>query len=198
MHKGFSYLLSWLLLTSLVACTSTGKSYKVPKTSKNMNQAVKRYKVPKVPYTLDADGDGVENHKDKCPNTQQGQTVSDTGCSGIEKIPAPIFQNINFGYNKASLIDGAHQILDHITLSLKAKPEIDVEVQGHTDSSKDRAYNQKLSLQRAKTVKAYLVEKGIDKERIHPTAYGQDRPIADNKTAKGRAMNRRVQTIPII
>jgi outer membrane protein OmpA-like peptidoglycan-associated protein len=82
-------------------------------------------------------------------------------------------------------------------LSLKAKPEIYVEVQGHTDSSGDRAYNQKYPYSVQRRLRPIWWKRGF-KERIYPTAYRQDRPIADNKTAKGRAMNRRVQTIPII
>jgi len=200
MQKVFWHLLTWMVLLNFVACTSTGKVHKVPKISENTDQKANVYKVPKISekYTLDDDNDGVENYKDKCPNTDQGVSVSESGCSDIKKIIVPIFQNINFGYNRANLIDGIYPILDQISISLKSKPEIDVEVQGHTDNRGNRAYNHKLSLKRAEAVKAYLVGKGINKERIHATAYGQEKPIADNKTKKGRALNRRVQTIPII
>jgi OOP family OmpA-OmpF porin len=72
-----------------------------------------------------------------------------------------------------------------------------VEIQGHTDSRGKHDYNVGLSQRRAETVKAYLVTKGVDSERIVPRGYGPDRPIATNSSARGRAINRRVEFKPI-
>jgi OOP family OmpA-OmpF porin len=64
---------------------------------------------------------------------------------------------------------------------------------GHTDSVGSDAYNQKLSVRRAEAIKAYLVSKGIEKNRIYTEGKGEKQPVADNKTAEGRAKNRRVE-----
>ncbi len=64
---------------------------------------------------------------------------------------------------------------------------------GHTDSVGGDAYNQKLSVSRAEAVKAYLVGKGIEKNRVYTEGKGEKQPVADNKTAEGRAKNRRVE-----
>ncbi|MDP9046325.1 MAG: OmpA family protein, partial [Pseudomonadota bacterium] len=64
---------------------------------------------------------------------------------------------------------------------------------GHTDSIGSDAYNQRLSVRRADAVKAYLVKKGIEKNRVYTEGKGKKQPVADNKTAAGRAKNRRVE-----
>ena len=64
---------------------------------------------------------------------------------------------------------------------------------GHTDSVGSDTYNQKLSIRRSEAVKAYLVSKGIEKNRVYTEGKGEKQPVADNKTAEGRAKNRRVE-----
>ena len=64
---------------------------------------------------------------------------------------------------------------------------------GHTDSVGTDAYNEKLSVQRSETVKAYLVSKGVEKNRIYTEGKGESSPVADNKTKEGQAKNRRVE-----
>ena len=70
-----------------------------------------------------------------------------------------------------------------------------IEIVGHTDSQGDEVYNQKLSLSRANTVANYLIDKGINKGSIKTLGLGETKPIADNTTAKGREINRRVEFI---
>ncbi|NIR36607.1 MAG: OmpA family protein, partial [Actinobacteria bacterium] len=70
-----------------------------------------------------------------------------------------------------------------------------VRVEGHTDASGDHDHNMELSLERATSVVAYLVEKGIAEERLEPRGLGPDSPVADNDTPEGRAANRRVEFI---
>jgi len=85
--------------------------------------------------------------------------------------------------------------LDQVAAALKANPDWHVTVEGHTDSTSTPAHNLDLSARRAAAVKAYLVAAGIDAGRIATSGFGQDRPVADNGTALGRAQNRRVEIV---
>lgn len=98
-----------------------------------------------------------------------------------------------FDFNKAVLKPEGKAKLDDLTGKVK---DINLEViiaVGHTDSVGTDAYNQKLSVNRAEAVKAYLVSKGIEKNRVYTEGKGKKQPVADNKTAEGRAKNRRVE-----
>jgi len=77
---------------------------------------------------------------------------------------------------------------------MKDYPDLNVVIEGHTDSVGSNAYNQKLSQERANAVKKYMVEKnGINAGRITPKGFGEEQPIASNATKEGRAKNRRVE-----
>ncbi|MFZ6726955.1 outer membrane protein OmpA [Undibacterium sp. MH2W] len=98
-----------------------------------------------------------------------------------------------FDFDKAVLKPEGKKQLDDMAAKLK---EINLEVVvavGHTDSVGTDAYNQKLSIRRAEAVKAYLVTKGIEANRVYTEGKGKKQPVADNKTAEGRAKNRRVE-----
>jgi OOP family OmpA-OmpF porin len=77
--------------------------------------------------------------------------------------------------------------------SLLANPEVRIEIGGHTDATGSAATNRRLSLQRAQSVKAYLVRKGVRPDRLETVGYGPDNPIATNDTEEGRRENRRVE-----
>lgn len=98
-----------------------------------------------------------------------------------------------FDFDKSVLKPEGKAKLDDVASKVK---NINLEViiaVGHTDSIGSDAYNQKLSVRRAEAVKAYLVSKGIDKSRVYTEGKGEKQPVADNKTAAGRAKNRRVE-----
>ena len=97
-----------------------------------------------------------------------------------------------FDFDKAVLKPEGKAKLDDLSAKVK---DINLEViiaVGHTDSVGSDAYNQKLSVRRAEAVKAYLVSKGIEKNRVYTEGKGEKQPVADNKTKEGRAKNRRV------
>ncbi|MPM89048.1 hypothetical protein SDC9_136156 [bioreactor metagenome] len=98
-----------------------------------------------------------------------------------------------FDFDKSVLKPEGKAKLDDLVSKVK---NINLEViiaVGHTDSIGSDAYNQKLSVRRAEAVKAYLVSKGIEKNRVYTEGKGEKQPVADNKTAAGRAKNRRVE-----
>jgi len=105
-----------------------------------------------------------------------------------------IDQKIHFDFDKATIKKESYGILDDVANVLKANPNIKrVRIEGHTDSIGTDAYNQKLSERRANSVRDFLVSKGIDASRLEAVGYGESRPIDDNKTAAGRANNRRTE-----
>ena len=98
-----------------------------------------------------------------------------------------------FDFDKSALKKEGKAKLDDLVGKVKGiNLEVIIAV-GHTDSVGADAYNQKLSVRRAEAVKAYLVSKGIEKNRVYTEGKGEKQPVADNKTAAGRAKNRRVE-----
>ena len=98
-----------------------------------------------------------------------------------------------FDFNKSVIKPEGKAKLDDLISKIQGiNLEVIIAV-GHTDSVGSDAYNQKLSIRRSEAVKAYLVSKGIEKNRVYTEGKGEKQPVADNKTAEGRAKNRRVE-----
>ena len=98
-----------------------------------------------------------------------------------------------FDFDKSVLKPEGKAKLDDLVGKVKGiNLEVVIAV-GHTDATGADAYNQKLSVKRAETVKAYLVSKGIEKNRVYTEGKGEKQPVADNKTKEGQAKNRRVE-----
>ncbi len=104
-----------------------------------------------------------------------------------------VLYGVNFNFGKATLTQESYPILQNAVRILSENPHMKVEVQGYTDNVGSASYNQKLSLERAKTVKRYLTSNGIAPSRITTVGYGEKDPIGDNSTAEGRAQNRRIE-----
>lgn len=100
---------------------------------------------------------------------------------------------ISFATNSAQLTSNFYGPLNDVAVSLKNYPDTTVQIVGHTDSTGSAAYNQQLSVNRANAVVVYLTAQGVAKERMQAVGMGLNQPIADNKTAEGRAQNRRVE-----
>ncbi len=153
---------------------------------------VARYQGCPVP---DTDGDGVNDEEDKCktekgPADNYGCPVIDTKI--IERVNKAA-QNVFFSTGSSKLLAKSFPKLNDVVTILKENPTYKVSISGHTDNTGKADKNQTLSEARAASVKTYLASKGIDESRLSSAGYGQDKPVADNKTAAGRAKNRRVE-----
>jgi OOP family OmpA-OmpF porin len=101
--------------------------------------------------------------------------------------------NVQFEFNKATVLSVYGEQLQSIAAAMKAHSDIELVLEGHTDSRGSDAYNIDLSSRRAAAVKQKLAaDYGIDADRISSVGYGESRPIASNQTDEGRARNRRV------
>lgn len=104
-----------------------------------------------------------------------------------------ILVGVNFDFNSARLKSEAYPVLFHAVQVLLQNPKMDVEIVGYTDNIGTAEANKKLSVKRAQVVKDYLMARGVAASRLSVSGMGEDNPIADNKTAAGRAANRRIE-----
>lgn len=158
----------------------------------------------------DADGDGVFDRRDRCPNTPANTWVHHDGCplrtypaSDIAPTPAPVVAdevivlsdlgNVLFAFDSAELTAPAETLLVEIGKRLVTSSVVGINVAGHTDSVGADAYNQGLSERRAKSVADFLLRQGIAASKLSTEGFGESRPMVDNATDAGRAQNRRVE-----
>ncbi len=151
---------------------------------------------------LDNDKDGVLDTADKCvmqPEDLDG-CQDDDGCPEegrvcVTREKIVITDKIFFATNKSEILPKSYPLIEEIAKVLNENAHIElIEVQGHTDSQGNAAYNRKLSGERAEAVKNRLVMVGrVDPMRLQARGFGPDVPIADNKTKEGRELNRRVE-----
>lgn len=150
----------------------------------------------------DNDNDNIPDSSDKCPN--EPETVNgyqdDDGCPDQKPMPALeqagaalVLQGVNFKTGSAELTPESSAILDEVVEGLNAHPEVEIEIRGYTDDVGRAAANQKLSEQRANSVRQYLIDKGIAANRLTAVGLGEENPVASNATPEGRAQNRRIE-----
>jgi len=146
----------------------------------------------------DNDNDGFLDKDDKCPN-EPG--VAPDGCPKkynlvvVTEKKIELKQTVFFDFNKASIKSVSFALLNEVAQAMADNPKIKVEVQGHTDSVGNDAFNLKLSQSRAESVRTYLIKRGVSSDRMVPKGYGENVPIADNRTEAGRSQNRRVEFV---
>lgn len=128
--------------------------------------------------------------KASCRPPSDGAPLSLSGC---EKGDTLVLREILFETDSAQLRADSINFLNQLVYELRKNPTVKVEIQGHTDTVGSALYNVTLSQNRAESVKSYLVGAGVNPDQLVPRGYGFNMPIADNATAEGRALNRRVE-----
>lgn len=137
----------------------------------------------------DTDGDGIQDSEDECP--EEPGTPENNGCPIYEKVE--FATHIGFQTGSSKLTAESYPYLDQLVQLMIDNPDCWVKLDGHTDNTGSDAINNKLSQQRVDSIKFYLVDKGINPNRIIARGHGSSKPIAPNDTAEGRAKNRRVE-----
>jgi outer membrane protein OmpA-like peptidoglycan-associated protein len=103
------------------------------------------------------------------------------------------YDNLQFEVGKDVIVPSSFIALAGLAAVLNQSPTWKLGISGHTDNTGSEAFNERLSLNRAQSVKDFLITKGVTQDRIATTGHGSTKPIADNTTADGRALNRRVE-----
>jgi outer membrane protein OmpA-like peptidoglycan-associated protein len=162
---------------------------------------------------LDNDSDGIPDVNDLCPDQPETKNgfEDDDGCPDTlqtqsRTAPPPASANappviptarIPFASGKADIPPGSTAALDEVVRILQENPSLKLEVQGHTDNVGDDVLNMRLSLERAESVRRYLIEHGVAADRLVARGYGEARPTAGNGTGGGRSANRRIEFVPL-
>jgi outer membrane protein OmpA-like peptidoglycan-associated protein len=144
----------------------------------------------------DKDGDTVVDRADRCPD-QFGAPPE--GCPKkytlveVKREKIEIKQQVHFATAKHRVLPDSYKLLDQVVSVLNDFPKMRISIEGHTDSVGGEVMNMRLSERRSEAVLDYLVSKGISPDRLEAVGYGPTKPIASNKTAVGRAKNRRTE-----
>lgn len=130
----------------------------------------------------------------KCPNPPAGVPLDSLGCPIIFREKRTVtLRGVNFELDRATLTSSSLDILAPIADALASDTSLRIEVAGHTDASGGRAHNLRLSQSRADSVRAFFVAHGVAPDRLVARGYGPDEPVGTNRTAAGRAANRRTE-----
>lgn len=146
---------------------------------------------PVEPVRVDTDGDGIYDDEDKCLSTPAGKKVNAYGCAEAETYQQTL--DVQFDTGKSVVKEEYYKDINALADFMKKYEDTNVIIEGHSDNTGSAATNKRLSSQRAEAVRKVLIDRyGIAASRVTSKGFGPSQPIADNKTAEGRAQNRRV------
>jgi outer membrane protein OmpA-like peptidoglycan-associated protein len=137
----------------------------------------------------------IGNYMDKQEQAMRQELANVEGASiqrNLDTLAVTFKSDILFGVDSAALKPGAYDEITRVARVLNQYPQTNITIAGHTDSSGSADHNQQLSEKRAANVKNALVGEGVNPKRMHAVGYGASKPIADNSSAEGRQLNRRV------
>ena len=154
---------------------------------------------PKVKGTVkgcpDSDKDGIIDSKDKCPKV--AGVAANQGCPEIKEetkqVMTKAMEGLFFKSGSAVIQRKSYPVLDNVAKIMNENPSYKLKINGHTDNTGKEDKNLQLSKDRAAAAKAYLMSKGVDASRLTSEGFGITKPRADNSTAAGRKLNRRVE-----
>ena len=155
--------------------------------------------------SIDSDGDGVPDGIDEEPASRKGARVDSKGISlpemEVEFLTKGILRvhKIYFDTGKATLKAESYNILQEIGRILEKYPKLSIQINGHTDAIGNDDFNYNLSVERAASVRTYLLNRfaGINPENLSIRGFGRNMPLSDNQTEEGRTLNRRVEFVVI-
>lgn len=144
----------------------------------------------------DSDGDGVADRFDKCPDTPAGTVVDGSGCPikfpETQEAVVGDYSPIQFEFDSYVLKTSSYPTLDKVSQDLRDSGNA-LTLEGHASAEGTEDYNMQLSKDRANAVKNYLVNSGVDANKLEVVGYGETQPVASNATESGRIQNRRVE-----
>lgn len=197
-----------------VAAGSIAKYYRTPKDLSNLDFALAYrdalvaagWTVPRISHGVNAGNSMVVAHYGANGRDlwavlvhTPGDAAIEVGDAGLDDLARALKKDcratlagVHFDFDKATLRPESDAVLGRARAAIAANAGLALEVQGHTDAVGNDAYNQKLSEARAKAVMAWLVGKGVPAAQLTASGYGKTKPVADNETDRGRALNRRV------
>ena len=183
----------------------------------NAPKMILRAFINSAPAEADGDADGIPDCADLCMGTPAGVAVGMDGCTsrprmsrtassqkiyGHQKDPDKSLAAISgqlprilFDFNRAEVKPRYISALDKVAVTLRRRPLTQAEIHGHTDNVGTEQYNQHLSMRRARAVERYLVQKGVEGDRLFPRGFGFRKNAASNQDVDGRALNRRVEIL---
>lgn len=130
----------------------------------------------------------------RCANPPSGVPIDSLGCPIIFRATRTItLRGVNFETDRANITPASLEVLKPIAEAIASDTSLRIEVAGHTDATGSRTHNRRLSQARADSVRAYFIAAGVSADRLVARGYGPDQPVATNRTAAGRALNRRTE-----